>query len=115
MGVLGAAADAHLVSLADTPLLRMTMPSKLPAVLAMERPVVMFGSGDAADVVRDAGAGVTATDLSGLTDVLRGLATAPDEQLAGWAIAGRRRYEQEFSLARGLTAVEGMLAAMSRG
>jgi colanic acid biosynthesis glycosyl transferase WcaI len=114
MGLLGAAADAHLVSLADTPLLRITMPSKLPAVLAMERPVVMFGSGDAADVVRDAGAGVTATDLAGLTDAFRCLATAPDEQLAGWASAGRRRYEQEFSLARGLTAVEDMLAGMSR-
>ena len=39
MGDLGSAADAHLVSLDDSPLLRITMPSKLPSILAMERPV----------------------------------------------------------------------------
>nr|WP_253943218.1 glycosyltransferase family 4 protein [Nocardioides sp. zg-1308] len=110
MGRLGAAADAHLVSLADTPLLRITMPSKLPAVLAMERPVVMFGSGDAADVVRDSGGGLCATDLDGLIDSFDTLAGATDTQLAEWGSAGRRRYEEEFSLARGLTAVEHMLA-----
>lgn len=115
MGVLGAAADAHLVSLADTPLLRVTMPSKLPAVLAMGLPVVMYGSGDAADVVRDAGAGFNATDLAGLTDAFRGLATATDAELAAYGTAGRLRYEQEFSLARGLTAVEEMLADMVGG
>jgi colanic acid biosynthesis glycosyl transferase WcaI len=114
MGVLGAAADAHLVSLADTPLLRITMPSKLPAVLAMERPVVMYGSGDAADVVRDSGAGLAAPALGELGEAFRELATAPDAQLAAWSSAGRRRYEEEFSLARGLAAVEEMLADMVR-
>lgn len=114
MGTLGAAADAHLVSLADSPLLRITMPSKLPAVMAMERPVVMVGSGDAADVVREAGAGMVATGQDELRDALRQLATAPDQDLQGWGRAGRRRYEQEFSLARGLAGVESMLEGMAR-
>jgi colanic acid biosynthesis glycosyl transferase WcaI len=114
MGVLGAAADAHLVSLADSPLLRITMPSKLPAVLAMERPVVMVGSGDAADVVREAGAGLVATSYPELVDALRQLAAAPDEDLRAWGSAGRRCYEQEFSLERGVSAVESMLQDMAR-
>ncbi len=114
MGLLGAAADAHLVSLADTPLLRITMPSKLPSVLAMQRPVVLFGSGDAADVVQDSGAGITTTDPGALLAAFRDMAIAPDAQLTAWGRAGRRRYEQEFSLARGLEAVESMLQDMSR-
>lgn len=114
MGLLGGAADAHLVSLADTPLLRITMPSKLPSVLAMERPVVMFGSGDAADVVRESAAGIVTTDTDALIEAFREVATAPESQLASWARSGRRRYEQEFSLARGLEAVESMLQDMAR-
>jgi colanic acid biosynthesis glycosyl transferase WcaI len=112
MGVLGAAADAHLVSLADTPLLRTTMPSKLPAVLAMGLPVVMYGAGDAAEVVRDSGAGFAATDLAGLTDALRGLASASEVELSAFGAAGRERYEKEFALGRGIAHVEEMLGDM---
>jgi colanic acid biosynthesis glycosyl transferase WcaI len=114
MGDLGAAADAHLVSLDDSPLLRITMPSKLPSVLAMERPVVMVGRGDAADVVRHAAAGLVATTEEELVAAMRELATAPDAQLIEWGRAGRRRYDEEFSLARGLTAVESMLEEIAR-
>lgn len=115
MGYLGAAADAHLVSLDDSPLLRVTMPSKLPSVLAMERPVVMVGGGDAADVVRDAEAGLVATTEEELVGAMRELATVPDAQLLDWGRAGRRRYEEEFSLSRGLAAVESMLEGIARG
>lgn len=114
MGDLGAAADAHLVSLDDSPLLRITMPSKLPSVMAMERPVLMVGRGDAADVVRDAGAGLVATTEEGVVGAMRELATAPDSQLLDWGRAGRRRYDEEFSLARGLAAVEEMLEGVAR-
>jgi glycosyltransferase involved in cell wall biosynthesis len=114
MGELGAAADAHLVSLDDSPLLRITMPSKLPSVMAMERPVVMVGRGDAADVVRDAGAGLVATTEEEVVGAMRELATAPHSQLLEWGRAGRRRYDEEFSLARGLAAVETMLEDIAR-
>ena len=43
MGDLRSAADAHLVSLVDSPLTRVTMPSKFPSVMALGKPVVMRG------------------------------------------------------------------------
>jgi len=51
-------ADALLVHLKDDPLFRITIPSKTQAYIAIGRPVLVGVSGDAADLVMDAKAGV---------------------------------------------------------
>lgn len=51
-------ADTLLVHLKDDPLFRITIPSKTQAYLAIGRPVLVGVKGDAADLVRRAGAGI---------------------------------------------------------
>lgn len=58
MGPLYALADALLVHLKDDPLFRITIPSKTQAYLYMGRPIIMAMQGDAAELVRQAGAGL---------------------------------------------------------
>lgn len=107
MGELSAAADAHLVSLADTPLMRVTMPSKVQSIMALGRAIVATCAGDAAAVIESAGAGVALVpgDHTGLIETLRALLQAP-EQLVAWGEAGRRHYEAEFAQAKAVNRVE---------
>jgi len=114
MGDLSSAADVHLVSLVDTPLMRVTMPSKLPSVLALARPVVLNGAGDAARVVEESGAGVVAPSPDALADVLRQVAACDPAELQSWGEAGLDYYRREFSLSRGVAHVESMLADIAR-
>ena len=57
MAALMATADVQLVSLKDLPLFHVTMPSKVQAILACGRPVVISAPGDAADARTASGAG----------------------------------------------------------
>jgi len=83
MGAVMGAADAHLVSLADRPLFRLTMPSKLQAILASGQPVLVACPGDAARVARESGAGEVARaadPLSIAAAVRRLLRVSPDQR-----------------------------------
>lgn len=114
MGELGAAADVHLVSLADTPLLRVTMPSKLASVMAMGRPVVLSGAGDAARVVAESGAGVVTDSAESLEQALRDLAGCGSAELDAWGRAARDYYEKQFSEEHGIAHVESLLSEIAR-
>ncbi|GAA4749391.1 glycosyltransferase family 4 protein [Nocardioides endophyticus] len=114
MGDLSSAADVHLVSLVDTPLMRVTMPSKLPSVLALARPVVLNGAGDAARVITESGAGIVAPSPDALADVLRQVAACDRSELQSWGAVGLDYYRREFSLSRGVAHVESMLADIAR-
>jgi glycosyltransferase involved in cell wall biosynthesis len=107
MGALTAAADVHLVSLADTPLLRVTMPSKIQSIMAAARPIVATCAGDAAEVVERAGAGVAVTpgNEQELLSVFHSL-TEPSDQLQSWGESGRRYYEAEFAKFTAVSRVE---------
>ncbi|MBA3672496.1 MAG: glycosyltransferase family 4 protein, partial [Gemmatimonadaceae bacterium] len=61
MNVVNAASDVLLVHLADAPFLHSTIPSKVQVALASARPVLLGVRGDAADLVREAEAGLTFT------------------------------------------------------
>jgi colanic acid biosynthesis glycosyl transferase WcaI len=115
MGDLTAAADLHLVALADTPFLRVTMPSKIQAIMASARPILASCVGDAAEVTERAGAGVVVTpgDFAGMTAVLRHLAAEPD-LLRAWGRGGRRHYEATASRARAESSVETILREIAR-
>lgn len=115
MGDLTASADLQLVALADTPLLRVTMPSKVQAIMASGRPILASCVGDAAEVVERAGAGIAVTpgDVTAMTAVLRDLASHPD-LLRTWGESGRLHYESTASQARAVTSVEGILFEIAR-
>lgn len=57
-------ADALLVHLADDPVFRITIPSKTQAYLSMGKPILMAVSGESADIINRAGAGIVSKPCS---------------------------------------------------
>lgn len=98
------AADALIVHLRDDPLFRITVPSKTQAYLAAGKPVIMAVAGDAADIVRAANAGVTATPEcpDSIADAIQALAemSAPDRAALG--ASAKRYYFENLSVAVGV-------------
>jgi len=92
-------AAALLVTLADTDIFRLTIPSKLQAYMAAGRPIVACLSGAGAEVVVEAGAGVTvpAEDGAALARAIRVLYAQPEAARAAMGARGRRYYEEHFS------------------
>lgn len=106
-----ASADVQLVSLKDTPLLRVTMPSKIQATLASGRPVVGAVAGDAAFTIEQSGAGLTVPpgDARALADAVVRLRDRSPESLRAMGDAGRSYYLRELSQARGSARLEELL------
>lgn len=114
MGELVAAADLHLVSLADTPLLRVTMPSKVQSVMASARPIIGWCRGDAADVVRQSGAGLV-PESDSPEELAEHLRTCAEdrEKLRRWGRTARTYYDLHFSQGAAVTNVEQLLSRMT--
>ena len=112
MGRLLSVADVALVSLSDDPLTTMTMPSKLPAILAAGMPVLAWASGEVARTIRGGGCGFVADpgDVDQLEGAVREAYRAGPEALDRLGAAGRRHYRAEFSLQTGVDAVERLLS-----
>lgn len=91
--------DVQLVSLQDLPLFRSTLPSKLQATLAAGRPIIGAVTGDAASVIRRAGAGAVVMPGSAreLANAVIRLADAPPEETRAQGCSGRRYYLEHFS------------------
>jgi len=110
--------DAQVVSLADKPLFQITTPSKLQSVLAAGKPVLVHASGDAAEIVLQAGAGLTAAagDVEGLSAAIRQMAVAGPQNLLRWGQNGRAYYEEQMAESVGARRVIDLLtrAANSR-
>jgi colanic acid biosynthesis glycosyl transferase WcaI len=101
--------------LADTPLMRVTMPSKVQAIMASARPILATCVGDAADVTTKAGAGIAIPpgDVVQMTAALRDLAAEP-ALLRTFGESGRRHYESTASRARAVSSVEDILQKIAR-
>src|SRR6185503_1958454 len=82
MPSLMAGADALLVHLRNSELSNWVVPSKTLAYLASGKPIVMAMKGAAADLMREAGAGVIVEpdNASALADALRQLARSGEEE-----------------------------------
>lgn len=112
---LMAAADVQLVSLRDDPFLAMTTPSKIAAILGSAQPVIAVLTGDGADVIGQADAGVVcapgdAADLA--ATILRFAEGGP----AAWRAAGDCGlvyYQRHMSAARTGENVERLLRRMT--
>ncbi len=114
---LMAEADAHLVSLADSPFLRRTMPSKIPALLASGVPILGVVAGDCADVLRESGAAVLAQpgNRESVISAIRSLAAASPRELAARGESGRRYYESRFAAEASARTIIRALEGMTGG
>ena len=116
MGRITALADALLVSLQDRPFFAATIPGKTQVSLACGRPVLMAVRGDAADLINNAGAGITSTpgDEVGLAAAIERLYSLPREELDAMGARGRQYYVSALSLDQGARRLETLLDAAAR-
>jgi glycosyltransferase involved in cell wall biosynthesis len=108
-GIL-AQASALLVTLARSPIMAQTIPSKVQAYLAAGKPILAALDGEGADVVRDANAGIAsaAEDARGLANAVRRLRAMSEGERTAMGVAGREYYDRNFDpafLARQLRVV----------
>jgi glycosyltransferase involved in cell wall biosynthesis len=108
MGSFYALADALLVHLKDDPLFRITIPSKTQAYLTMGRPIVMAVEGDAADLVHQAGAGLTcpSQDPAALAATVIQMAALPVEERERMGASGAAFYAQNLAMQAGIDRFE---------
>jgi glycosyltransferase involved in cell wall biosynthesis len=111
-----ALADVLLVHLRDLPFFAATIPSKAQVSLSCGRPVLMAVRGDAADLVRRAGAGATCLpeDDAEMADALVKLAHTDHRELEEMGANGRAAYLDNMSLDVGGALTESVLRQVSR-
>ena len=111
-----AAADLQVVCLADTPLFRVNMPSKVPSLLCAGHPILVVAAGDPADVVVGAAAGWSAdpADPSAVAAALDEAAVAGPDSLRAMGERGRELYETQMSAAIGGARLGEILRAAGR-
>ncbi len=92
------ASDALFAALADSADLGLTVPAKIASYLASGRPCLVSVSGEAARVVREAGAGLVsaAGDAGALYRNLLALADMPAQERRAMGAAAKRCYEENF-------------------
>jgi glycosyltransferase involved in cell wall biosynthesis len=103
-------AGALLVHLKRDPLFEITIPSKTLAYLACGRPILCGVAGDAADVVREAQAGliVPPQDAGALAQAVRELWAMPADRREALGRNGRTAFEQRYTRAVLLTRYEAL-------
>lgn len=92
-------ASALLVTLADREIFRATIPSKVQAYLAAGRPILACLNGEGANLVAEAGAGLTvpAEDGCALAEKVLQLYHMPLQEREAMGMRGRLYYEQHFA------------------
>jgi glycosyltransferase involved in cell wall biosynthesis len=111
-----ALADALLVHLRADPLFAITIPSKTIAYLACGRPIISVTEGDAANLVRQARAGVVCApeNPSALADTVRSLYKLSPQQRSQMGEAGRLAYLGSFTRQILMDRYEALFASVSR-
>jgi colanic acid biosynthesis glycosyl transferase WcaI len=96
-----ALADVLLTHLKRDPLFEITIPSKTLAYMACGRPILAAVAGDAADVVRDAGAGMVCPpeDPIALARAVRALVALPTAERERMGQAGRQTFLEHYTRA----------------
>ena len=93
-----AQASVLLVSLARSPIMSQTVPSKMQAYLAAGKPIIASLDGEGARVLEESGAGVScpAEDAAALAEAVLRLGTIPHAELLRMGEAGKNYYKQHF-------------------
>jgi len=100
-------ADALLLHLADAPIFRITIPSKLQQYLQAGRPILCGVAGDASTLVEEAGAGLPfrSGDPDDLVRVVVDLATRSLAIRSAMAAQGKAFYRERLSRDHGVAAI----------
>ncbi|WP_216694821.1 glycosyltransferase family 4 protein [Dietzia psychralcaliphila] len=116
LGTIGkyiAASDVQVVSLSDTPLLRVTMPSKFQACLAASRPVLVHAAGDIANIAEHEQVGIHAspTDIASASNSIREFTTMSASTLSAMGKRARALYALTYSPVVGIERLESLISA----
>ena len=108
MRTVHGATDVHVASLVADPLFKVTMPSKIQTILAFAKPLIVVGSGDAADVVTQAKAGwwVAPGDAVGLAAAITNARAAGRDALRQRGDLGRAFYQRTMSRRVGASSLD---------
>jgi colanic acid biosynthesis glycosyl transferase WcaI len=115
IGRLLSLGDLHLVSLRRDPLSALALPSKVPAILASARPLLVAAEGEAARVVAESKAGwsVAPGDVDAYEAALREAYNQTPDGMQRLGRLGHEYYQREFSVERGVAAVEDFLSTLA--
>ena len=107
MAALYAASDVLLVHLRDDPLFAITIPSKTQTYLAAGRPLIVAVRGDAAQLVQEAGAGLTCEPQQppALAQRVRQLHQMPPDERTRMGERGRAFYAARLDMPIGVDAL----------
>ncbi|MFZ5875390.1 MAG: glycosyltransferase family 4 protein [Nitrospirota bacterium] len=105
-------ADVLLVLLKREPIFSLTIPSKLQSYMACGRPIVAAIEGDAAEIVRESGAGVVCApgDPEGLAEAILGMYRLSPSQRESFGQSGLAYYRAHFDRAKMVGRFESNLA-----
>jgi glycosyltransferase involved in cell wall biosynthesis len=103
-----AIADLALVHLKDEPLFEITIPGRTQAYMSAGKPILMGVKGDAAEIVRKAGAGIVCLpeNPKSIADSIATLFKMPRIQLDAMGTNGREFYEKQLSLRKAVDEFE---------
>lgn len=104
VGSLLSCADMLLVHLNKNELFEITVPSRTQANMAIGKPIVMGVSGDASNLISNAGAGVTCQpdNPESLADAISQLCNLSDIERLQIGKAGKYYYKEHLSLKKGV-------------
>lgn len=110
-------ADALLVSLKDEPIFAMTIPGKLQSYLASGVPVIAMLNGEGAELLSQAGAGLScaAGDSVGLAQVVLRMVGMKEAERLAMGQRGKALYAKEFERQFLLGRIEGWLLDLAVG
>ena len=111
MGKTFALADALLVHLKDDPLFRITVPSKTQAYLYMGKPIIMAVRGDAAELVRQSGAGILCEpgNPNAIADAVEALSSMTESERLAMGKSGFDFYMANLSFRQGIDRFENLM------
>lgn len=115
MTTLMATGDFNYVGLRPHALSPVTMPSKTQAALAAGRALLVAAEGDVATVICDSRAGFTADprDPVSIAAAINSACDLGRDGLHAMGVRARKYYERTFSVERGVTSIESLLAQAS--
>lgn len=117
IGAILKKSDALLIHLRDDPLSQIGIPQKTQAYLAAGRPIIMAMRGDAANLLKNACAGVTCEQENpeSIATAIRTLIQMTPEERNNMAINGRQYYVDNLSFSVGSRQMENILLSVANG
>jgi glycosyltransferase involved in cell wall biosynthesis len=115
MGRLLSISDLNLVSMNENSLASVTLPSKLPGILASGHAVIGWADGEIARILTKSGAGsvVRPGDEVGLEEAIRSAVSSGRSAMADLGERGCDYYQAEFSLHRCIDGIEHLLQSVA--